>query len=151
MLAVAKQSEKARAAAQQRQRVVGGATSAAASSGPTGAQRWRQASSVVDIVSEQPEDLEVAMLDKRIADLRRELDQLSEDQTATVTFVSAEIDRSLQHVAYVPAPSPPTHTEPAIGGASLTPAARSDHLDHDLIASDAGPGSSGGARVCTLS
>ena len=125
MLAVAKQSEKARAAAQQRQRVVGGATSAAAASGPTGAQRWRQASSVVDIVSEQPEDLEVAMLDKRIADLRRELDQLSEDQTATVTFVSAEIDRSLQHVA--------------------------DHLDHDLIASDAGPGSSGGARVCTLS
>ena len=109
MLAVAKQSEKARAAAQQRQRVVGGATSAAASSGPTGAQRWRQASSVVDIVSEQPEDLEVAMLDKRIADLRRELDQLSEDQTATVTFVSAEIDRSLQHVASVPRPPPP-HT-----------------------------------------
>ena len=109
MLAVAKQSEKARAAAQQRQRVVGGATSAAAASGPTGAQRWRQASSVVDIVSEQPEDLEVAMLDKRIADLRRELDQLSEDQTATVTFVSAEIDRSLQHVAYVPPPPPRTH------------------------------------------
>ena len=129
MLSAARHAQGAVDDAALRRGAVGSATTAAAPAGaPDARERWANSGAAVAglVGRDAPEDLELAMLDRRAALLREELAQLGGGQDAALSEIADEVDRS---VAWA-----------------------EEHLYRDLIASHpkGGGADHAAARVCVL-
>ena len=83
-----------------RRSVVGSGHAAASSPGTRTAQeRWQQSGqTVADLATSAAGDVELAMLERRAALLREELEQLSGGQEAALSATAEEVDRNVAWV-----------------------------------------------------
>ena len=113
-----------------RRSVVGGGRATAGQPAGTAQERWQHSGqTVAALVDSAAEDVELAMLERKAALLREELEQLSSGQDAALAATAQEVDRS---VAWV-----------------------EEHLYRDVVASASHQkvsrrGEPTGARVCTV-
>jgi hypothetical protein len=130
LLSVAAAARDAADDAALRQSVVGGGRATARRSAGTEQKRWQHSGqTVAALVDSAAGDVELAMLERKAALLREELEQLSSGQAAALTATIQEIDRSVTWVE--------------------------EHLYRDVVASASRQtvrrqGGPAGARVCAV-
>eukprot|EP01043_Picozoa_sp_COSAG02_P051358 COSAG02_NODE_5395_length_4365_cov_3.141819_5_plen_114_part_00 len=82
-----------------RRSVVGGGRGTASRPAGTAQERWeRSGQTVAALVDSAAEDVELAMLERKAALLREELEQLNSGQNAALTATAQEVDRSVAWV-----------------------------------------------------